>query len=99
MTVYFVTRHAGAVAWAAARGIAAAPTAHLDPAAVRAGDIVLGTLPVNLVAAINRRGARYLHLTLDVPPDQRGRELSAADMTRFGAELREYVVEEVKGAE
>ena len=91
--VWFVSRHSGAVAWAARRGIAVdRRVAHLDPAEVAAGDTVIGTLPVHLAAEICARGARYLHLSLDLPPDMRGRELSADDMERCHARLEEYEV-------
>jgi CRISPR-associated protein Csx16 len=41
------------------------------------------------------RGARYLHLVLELPPERRGRELSAADMVACGARLEEYRVQRV----
>lgn len=90
MTTYFVTAHPGALDWARAQGIEAAAVAHLDPAVVKAGDIVIGTLPVHLVAAIGERGGRYLHLAMELPAEARRRELSAEDMVRYGARLEEY---------
>ncbi|MDY6956204.1 MAG: CRISPR-associated protein Csx16 [Pseudomonadota bacterium] len=96
MTTFFVSRHPGADAWAAQQGLAVdRPVAHLDPAEVQPGDTVIGTLPVNLAAIVCARGARYLHLSLDLPADWRGRELSAADMRACGARLEEYRVEKV----
>ena len=89
----FVTRHAGAREWARRQGLVVDEVVeHLEPEEVHAGDLVIGTLPVHLVAEINRRGARYKHLTLDIPPEHRGRELSADDMEKFGARLQEYCV-------
>ncbi|NYZ13548.1 CRISPR-associated protein Csx16 [Azospirillum sp. RWY-5-1] len=95
MTALFVTRHAGAVAWAARRGIAAEMVDHLDIGRVRPDDVVMGTLPLHLAAAVCARGARFLHLELDLPPDARGRPLTADDMDRYGAALVEYRVERV----
>lgn len=96
MTTFFVSRHLGATAWALEQGLAVdRPVAHLDPAEVQPGDTVIGTLPVNLAAAVCANGARYLHLTLDLPPDWRGRELSAAQMAACGARLEEFRVEKV----
>ena len=88
--VLFVTRHKGAVEWARRQGIEAETVAHLDPEEIRPGDTVIGTLPVHLVAEICQRGARYLHLTLDLPREARGRELSADDLEAFGARLQEF---------
>jgi len=93
MASYFVTRHPGAIAWAARRGIKARPVAHLDIARVRPGDVVIGTLPVGIAAEVCARGARFLALELDVPPEHRGRELTPDEMERFGARLSERHVE------
>lgn len=100
MTVYFISRHAGATEWLREQGIAVdAVVDHLDPERVQSEDMVLGTLPVNLAARICARGARYLHLSLELPAEWRGRELTAVDMRRFGARLQEFRVEEVAASE
>lgn len=94
MTTYFVSRHPGAVGWAARKGVAVDRlVAHLDTTEVQAGDVVIGTLPVNLAAEVCRRGGRYLHLSLELPLEMRGRELSADDLERYGARLEAYAVE------
>ena len=54
------------------------------------GDNVIGTLPINLVAEVNARGGHYFHLTLEIPADARGKELTANDMRQFGARLEGY---------
>lgn len=96
MTVYFITRHPGAMAWARREGIAADQIIdHLEVAAVQSGDTVIGVLPVNLAAQVCARGARYLHLSLELPPDMRGRELTAEDMQRLGARLEAFHVQAV----
>ena len=95
MTRYFVTRHQGAVEWARNQGIDAQHLSHLDPETIKPGDVVLGTLPVSIVAEICAKGAHYLHLSLKTPPIQRGQELTAKDMDDLGAELIEYEVRRV----
>ena len=93
MTTLFVSRHPGALDWAAGEGVAVdAVIAHLDPETIQPGDVVIGTLPIHLAAQVCERGGRYLHLSLELPPEQRGRELSADDLRRFGARLEEYRV-------
>lgn len=93
MTTYFISRHPGACDWAAEEGIRVdRQVAHFDPDIVQPGDVVIGTLPVNLAARVCQRGGRYLHLSLELPPDWRGRELSATDLRRFGARLEAYQV-------
>lgn len=71
--------------------------AHLDPADVAPGDVVIGTLPVNLAAEVCARGARYLNLSLDLPPEARGRELTADDLESYGARVEEFSVQIVAG--
>ena len=89
----FVTRHAGAREWAARQGLTVDEVVdHLDPETINPGDLVIGTLPVHLVAEICQRGGRYLHLVLNVLPEARGRELSADDMEKFGARMEEFRV-------
>ncbi|MDX8402659.1 MAG: CRISPR-associated protein Csx16 [Mariprofundaceae bacterium] len=95
-TTWFVTRHTGAVEWAARQGIAVdRQVAHLDPAQVAAGDTVMGSLPVHLAAEVCARGARYLHLSIDLPPELRGRELSADEMAACNARLEAYEVRRI----
>jgi CRISPR-associated protein Csx16 len=50
-------------------------------------------LPINLVAEVNARGGTYFHLTLELPSDARGKELTAADMRTYGARLEGYAAQ------
>ena len=97
MTCWFVSRHPGALAWVQQRGLVGLRrVAHLDPAMLAPGDVVIGTLPVGLAAEVQARGAAFWFLELDVPAEARGRELSADEMERCGARLVEYRVERVR---
>lgn len=94
MTTWFVTRHPGAIEWARRKGLAVdRQINHLDPACVEVGDTVIGVLPVNLAAGVCRKGARYIHLSVDLPAEVRGRELTADELDAFGARLEAYVVQ------
>lgn len=95
MSVYFVSHHAGAHAWADRHGIVAQVVPHFDPAMVQPGDVVLGTLPVHLAAEVCAAGGRYLHLEMDVPSRLRGQELTADIMEELGAIITEYSIVEV----
>ena len=93
MTTYLVTRHRGAVEWVSSRGHTAdVIVGHFDPAGIRPGDVVIGTLPVNLAAGVCARGGRYLNLSVTVPAALRGIELSADQLDEFGATIEEYEV-------
>lgn len=95
MANYFISRHPGAVVWARKQGIEAEPVAHLDCGQIRPGDIVMGTLPVHLAAEVCRRGARYLHLQVNIPAELRGRELDAETLEQLGACLTVFEVRRV----
>ncbi len=91
MTVWFVSRHSGAIEWAAQQGLRVdQQVGHLDLGQVQAGDTVIGTLPVNLAAAVCNQGAHFLNLSLDLPAHWRGRELSADDMRQCNARLEGF---------
>ena len=88
---YLVTRHQGAKQWVEEQGIVIDELiVHLDATQLQSGDTVIGTLPINIVATLNNNGIRYFHLSLNLPANARGKELTADDMTRFGAKLEEY---------
>ena len=94
MTVYFVTRHAGALAWAAQNQLHFdCHLEHLkDITLLKNGDVVIGTLPINIVYALNFKGIRYIHLALQIPAELRGQELSAEQLIQCQAMLQEYTV-------
>lgn len=93
MTTWFVSRHPGAREWAAEEGITVDTLVdHLDLDRIAPGDVVIGSLPVNLAAAVCSGGARYLHLSIDLPLEARGKELSAGDMHRYGARIEAFDV-------
>ena len=99
MAVYFVTRHPGARDWASEEGLTVDHVVnHLDPPTIDHGDVVIGTLPVHLAAEVCARGARYLHLSLQIPPALRGKELSTTQMRDCGARIEEYRVVQIRRA-
>lgn len=93
MSTWFISRHPGAVAWARSQGLAVDTwRPHLDVELVQPGDTVAGTLPIHLAAQVCARGARYLHLSLDLPAAWRGRELTAEELAQAGARLEAFTV-------
>ncbi len=93
-TICFVSRHPGAQEWLRDQidlpGDCVDVLTHLDVRTVQPGDLVIGTLPVQLIASICARGARYLHIAFDMPPSKRGQELSAAELVLLHARLVEF---------
>lgn len=95
-TSYFISRHQGAKDWAKQNNIDVDNVqSHLDINTVQAGDIVIGTLPINLVAELCQRGASYYHLTLSLSKQLRGKELTAADMQNAGATIEQFIAHKV----
>ncbi|MBU2003737.1 MAG: CRISPR-associated protein Csx16 [Gammaproteobacteria bacterium] len=91
MTTYFISRHPGAADWAESEGFHVDQRlAHFDVTIVQPGDRILGTLPINLVAEVNARGGTYFHLTLELPAEARGKELTAEDMRTYRARLEGF---------
>lgn len=99
MTTWFISRHPGAIAWAQEQGLRVDRlAAHLDVELVQPGDVIIGTLPVNLVAQVCALGAGYLNLSLTLPADWRGRELSADELRACNARLEAYQVTPAEAA-
>lgn len=93
MTVWFVSRHPGALEWMRCSGHGFdRHVAHLTPEWIAPGDQVFGSLPINLAAEVCARGARYWHLSLRLGPLDRGRELSADELEESQASLAPYFV-------
>ena len=93
MSTIFVGRHQGAVGWIKARRIPVDRwTDDLEPESVGPGDVVIGTLPLHLAAAVCARGARFIAVTMDIPRALRGRELTRADVERCGCRLEAFQV-------
>lgn len=94
---YFISRHPGAVAWARAQGLHVDHwVTHLDVSHIQPGDTVAGTLPIHLAAEVCQRGARYLHLSLDLPAHLRGVELDAPTMQTTGASLQPFHIQAMR---
>lgn len=93
MTTWFVSRHPGAIAWAAEQGLAIDRTiAHLEPGMIKPGDTVIGSLPVHLAATVCSANATYVNLSLELPADWRGRELSAQELRQCKATLQAFTI-------
>lgn len=94
MMTYFITRHPGAVQWANAHNVSF--DVHLEHLLsldkLQSGDVVIGTLPINLISQINAMSVRYIHLSLQIPPELRGVELTVEQLKQCYATLKEFQV-------
>ena len=97
MSVYLVSRHQGAVEWMQHMGH------HYDQHLTHlenyndlsAGDVVVGSLPINIVADLAQYGVSYLHLSLYIPEHLRGIELTAEQLSSLDARREEYEIRRV----
>lgn len=93
MTTWFISRHPGALQWINANNIHFDHhLTHLTDEPIAAGDIVIGSLPVNLAAEVCAKGAYYWDLSLALPEEARGRELSADELEQYQAQLNAFNV-------
>ena len=93
MTTWFISRHPGALAWAAREGLRVDQhVSHLESGQVKTGDTVIGTLPVHLAAEVCRVRARYINLSVNVPAGLRGTELSLEQMIACQARLEAFEI-------
>ncbi len=93
MSVWFVSRHPGAIAWAKTQKLGITHwREHLSIEEIAAGDIVIGTLPVHMAAQVCERKARFIALTINVPQSHRGKEISLDQMKSLNCSLQEFFV-------
>jgi CRISPR-associated protein Csx16 len=98
--VYFITRHSGALEWLNEKGFDAPEiiTHWVDnnTSKLKQGDIVIGILPIDIIAEINNRGARFIYLSIkNLPQEFRGKELTKEQLIDFGASLQEFFVKSI----
>jgi len=64
---------------------------------IPAGSLVIGNLPLTIVnKLINERGCRYVQVTLEVPPNLRGKELNEQELKKY---MKLIEIQELKLAE
>lgn len=92
-TTYLVSRHAAAIDWIKEQVPVDKVIAHLDIDLIDPNDIIIGTLPIHVAAQVCARHARYIHLSIDVPPEWRGKELNRADFLQCWPRLESYFIQ------
>ena len=91
--VIAVTRHNSTPAWLLKKGIEVDEVIpHLDVSAVSKGDFVVGNLPVQMAYDVIKKGATYCNLSLDMPFELRGKELTLEEIERCEPKLEIFDV-------
>ena len=89
METVIVSRHSGAVEWLRSQGITGDVLTHVGNVAQIAGKRVVGALPLHLAVHAAAVGS------IDMPalrPEQRGQDLTPAEMEAAGAAIQWYVI-------
>lgn len=93
MTIFFITRHPGALDWLNRQEFRVdIVQSHLDISVIKPGDVVIGLLPVHLAAVVCSSGADYWHISMELPYEARGKELTADEMDAYDARLERFMV-------
>jgi CRISPR-associated protein Csx16 len=88
-----ITRHPGAADWVMQQlSHQVQVVSHLAPDEIEPGGAYYGVLPLNLAAAICAQGSVCWVISVNMPPELRGQELSAKQLDELGAELVRYDV-------
>ena len=98
---WFISRHLGAWEWFLKYGNQGRwkrveHVLHIDVDKIKSGDTVIGILPIHLAAKVCDNGAQYWHLSISVPEDIRGKELTCNDMALLSARLEQYEVRRIR---
>ncbi|HDR0612024.1 CRISPR-associated protein Csx16 [Pasteurella multocida] len=96
MAVWFVSRHQGAIDWIKTQNIHIDHwVSHLEIDRIQANDIVIGTLPLHMVAQICEKGARFYFLSINLQENLRGQELTASQLAVQQCELQPFFVKKL----
>ena len=101
MTTYLITRHEGTRIWAEAKArhgqlpfTIDRTLDHLDLSILKKGDVVVGTLPIRMVAELQAKGVKFWSLDIETPPAERGKELTGVQVYRLGGRFARYEVKQ-----
>lgn len=96
MTIWFISRHQGAIEWVKQQGIGIDRfVTHLDITLIQKGDVVIGTLPIHLAAEVCQKGAKFYFLSVNVSEHQRGLELTAEQLSAQQCTLEPFYIKKL----
>jgi len=84
---WIVTRHEGTISLLKKHFTGAEVMPHLDINKIKRGDSVYGVLPIHLIHEVMSRGATFYIVSLDIPPELRGKELSEEEVLSLNLRL------------
>ncbi|WP_372737045.1 CRISPR-associated protein Csx16 [Neptunomonas sp.] len=93
---YLVSRHPAAIDWISQQMPVDQVITHLDINLIEVDDAVIGTLPIHVAAQVCERQAKYVHLSLDIPSQWRGKELDTVEFKQCAPRLEEFSISREK---
>ncbi|MCB1615856.1 MAG: CRISPR-associated protein Csx16 [Pseudomonadales bacterium] len=101
--LYLITRHKATLEWLEKQLDQTSAYVHTPHLAglhtLKAGDHVIGNLPIDKIARLTSQGVRYTHIILNVPFNMRGKEYEAGDLEIFGAYLQAFQVNAISASD
>lgn len=97
--IFIVTRHSGSVPVISdmlsldSEPVVKSHWTAEDTDSLQPGDVVVGIMPIHIVAQICAKGGRFFNFTLNLPPELRGKELSREQIEDLNPQLQEFFVE------
>ena len=98
MKVVIVSRHEATVNYLKKRFPDAEVVGHLsDPVAYK-DCLIIGNLPIHMIAELLQNNNRFVLVALNVPPEMRGKELREEKLKKFAKfiEIKKIEIEEFK---
>lgn len=91
MNIVIITRHAGLVEWLNNHGITGTVITQACPKDIEGKDVI-GNLPLALAALTHT----ITSISMNVPLEKRGQDLTPTELDQFGATLETYEVRRLK---
>jgi len=101
MEVVIVSRHESTIKLLKTVFSEAKVVSHVsDPSEIPSGSLVIGNLPIHLIdELINKRGCRFVLVSLEIPQELRGKELNEEELRKYmrlleisKLELSEFII-------
>ena len=98
MKVVIVSRHPGTINLLKSKFPDAEIISHMTEDSIPENALVIGNLPIEMVAKVLEKGNRFVSVVLNIPPEMRGKELSEEELKKFAKfiEIKKIEIEEFK---
>ena len=81
--VVIVSRHPATVNLLKSRFPEAEVVSHMTEDNIPENALVIGNLPIEMIAKVLEKGNRFVSVVLNIPPEMRGKELSEEELKKF----------------